>query len=185
LRPTFFDRQVQYQHAESVSRSWHTDHAVWNEAGDCRLFNIFQKARITSFQAGLITGSVTLVLLSYVSVNCMLMVVQCKNSILQDTRRTAFGADELSFGGLANELLGPRGKFWADFCVVFTQLAFGTAYIIYAGSNCNIVASTYGFSFSVMGISSEIVLVAFAGLLISPVVLLRCIVAHASVFCFS
>ncbi len=111
--------------------------------------------------------------LSYISVSCMLMIVECKNSLLKDSKRSAHDADDLSFGRLADELLGPRGKFWADVTVVFTQLAFGTAYIIYAGSNCSLVAQTYGDSFSFLGLSPDILLMAIAGCVVSPFVLLR------------
>jgi amino acid permease len=126
-------------------------------------------------QAGLVTGAATLVILSYVSVSCMLMIVECKNQILQEVGRSTAtrDADELSFGSMADELLGPRGKFWADFTVVFTQLAFGTAYIIYAGSNCSLVAQTYGYSFSFIGLDSAVLLMIMAGAAVSPFVLLR------------
>ena len=98
-----------------------------------------------TLQAGLVTGAVTLAVLSYISVSCMLLVVECKNAISQGPRRSK-DAESLSFGALADVLLGPRGKLWADITVVFTQLAFGTAYIIYAGTNCSLVAQTYGYS---------------------------------------
>jgi amino acid permease len=126
-------------------------------------------------QAGLVIGTITLATLSYVSVYCMLMIVECKNSLLQDTKRSlnARDAGELSFGRLAYELIGPRGKFWADVSVVFTQFAFGTAYIIYAGDNCSLVAATYGHSFSFAGLDSEVLLMIIAGAAISPFVLLR------------
>jgi amino acid permease len=134
-----------------------------------------QPASLNALQAGLAIGIVTLAALSYVSVYCMLMIVECKNSILRDTKRSSNPreADELSFGILADELVGPRGKFWADVAVVFTQFAFGTAYIIYAGSNCSLVAATYGYSFSVIGLGSDVLLMVIAGAAISPFVLLR------------
>jgi amino acid permease len=132
-------------------------------------------ASLNILQAGLAIGVVTLAALSYVSVYCMLMIVECKNSILRDTKRSsnAREADELSFGMLADELIGPLGKFWADVAVVFTQFAFGTAYIIYAGSNCSLVASTYGYSFSFIGLGPSVLLMIIAGAAISPFVLLR------------
>ena len=125
----------------------------------------------------------------------MLMIVDCKNMISRGAKSShvARDADSLSFGALADELLGPRGKFWADITVVFTQLAFGTAYIIYAGSNCSLVAQTYGhasptvsitasflflsdccrYSFSLAGLNSDVLLMMAAGAAVSPFVLLR------------
>ncbi len=130
----------------------------------------------------------------------MLMIVDCKNMISRGAKSShvARDADSLSFGALADELLGPRGKFWADITVVFTQLAFGTAYIIYAGSNCSLVAQTYGhasptvsitasflfssdccrYSFSLAGLNSDVLLMMAAGAAVSPFVLLRCQLLH-------
>ncbi len=105
----------------------------------------------------------------------MLLVVECKNVISQGPRRSnrAQDADSLSFGALADVLLGPRGKLWADITVVFTQLAFGTAYIIYAGTNCSLVAQTYGYSFHFIGLDADIVLMIAAATAIAPFALLR------------
>ena len=116
----------------------------------CRTFRFNPFLLSYSLQAGLVTGAVTLAALSFVSVSCMLMIVDCKNIISRGAKgsHVVRDADSLSFGALADELLGPRGKFWADITVVFTQLAFGTAYIIYAGSNCGLVAQTYGYATS-------------------------------------
>ena len=127
------------------------------------------------------TGAVTLAALSFVSVSCMLMIVECKNVLLRGPKSSQItrDADALSFGALADDLLGPRGKFWADIVVVFTQLAFGTAYIIYAGSNCSLVATTYGYSFSLFGINSDILLMIAAGAAVSPCVLLRHVISHS------
>jgi amino acid permease len=173
-----FVTQVRCQHAESFSGRRNFDDALWHEAGAVVLvlmrLPIVDEHRTLS-QAGLVTGAATLAILSYVSVSCMLMIVECKNQILQEVGRskTTRDADELSFGRMADELLGPRGKFWADFTVVFTQLAFGTAYIIYAGSNCSLVAQTYGVSLSFIGLDSAVLLMILAGAAVSPFVLLR------------
>ena len=129
-------------------------------------------------QAGLVTGAVTLAALSYISVSCMLLVVECKNAISQGPRRSK-DAESLSFGALADVLLGPRGKLWADITVVFTQLAFGTAYIIYAGTNCSLVAQTYGYSFHFIGLDADIVLMIAAATAIAPFALLRCNQPHS------
>lgn len=132
------------------------------------------------------TGAVTLAALSYISVSCMLLVVECKNAISQGPRRSnrPLDADSLSFGALADVLLGPRGKLWADITVVFTQLAFGTAYIIYAGKNCSLVAQTYGYSFHFIGLDADIVLMIAAAAAIAPFALLRFAQPHPNSLAF-
>lgn len=81
-------------------------------------------------QSGWMLGSVVLSIVSVLNVYAMLLLVRCRKKLERDGHQHING-----YGDLGRIVLGPRGESFVNFCIVVSQVGFGTAYLIFVAAN--------------------------------------------------
>ena len=86
-------------------------------------------------QVGVMLGLIILCSVAVISTYTMLLLVTTKDKLVRDG--LVDGGSVITYGVLGKVLLGERGKSFVDFCLVFSQVGFSIAYLVFICQNFN------------------------------------------------
>lgn len=84
-------------------------------------------------QSGVLAGTLLMIIIGCMALHTMVLLVKCK------IKAVSMGHDVVTFGDLAQLTLGKVGMMAVNIFLIFTQIGFCCAYVVYIGQNTKIL----------------------------------------------